>query len=130
MLDLPVVVKRKSGDQPFDKDKIRDSLMKETGLTELIATDIALEVKRFVFINKLKIVTAPLIREITNTFLLSRKLEVQRLKYTRIGMPYADLTSLLNEPYYIQRDSEIIIGEHVIEEYNAVRKLIGECEKE
>lgn len=118
MLDLPVVVKRKSGDQLFNKDKIRDSLMKETGLTKLIATDIALEVKRFVFTNNLKIVTAPLIREICNTFLLSRGLEKHRLLYTRIGIPYFDLQGVL------LYDEKII--KHIEKEYYAVRKLIGE----
>ena len=120
MILIPEVL-HKDKKEPFDRTKITESLIKETELDRKIAEQIAKEVHAFIISNNLKIVTGPLLREISNVFLLSHNLEIHRLKNTRIGLPYYDLQSVL------LYDEKII--EHIEQEYYAVRKLIGECEQ-
>lgn len=125
MLDLPIV-KRKSGDQPYDYQKIVVSLVNETDLNKDNALLIAQYVTRFIMSNNLSIITAPLIREITNVCLLKKGFEKQRLQYTRIGMPYYDFKKT-NKSIMLRNESEIY--EHILQEWEAVGQLIEECDE-
>ena len=123
-IDIPLV-KRKSGDQQFNIENIVKSLAEETNLDEKTSKEIAIDVARFIVSKNLKIVTAPLIREIVNVQLLSRGLEKERLMYTRIGFPFADLTKIVDKMYPDDSCFRTIFN-GVITEYRAVKKLIEE----
>jgi anaerobic ribonucleoside-triphosphate reductase len=81
------VVKKKR----FEPIRIYNSLLKETELSEQDAEKITLDVFRFVTSSNLKILTAPLIRELVSYSLLRFGFEIARLQNTRIGFPYNDL---------------------------------------
>jgi len=61
----------------------------------LKAGQIAQEVEEELSRMKLEYVTAPLIREIANVKLLEHGMELERAKYTRLGMPVFDVTNLI-----------------------------------
>lgn len=119
---LPLVLTRK-GKYQYDPSAIFDSLLKETEISRENASIITEQVTRFLVNAKLKLITAPLIREIVNVHLLKMGLEKCRLQYTRIGMPYNDLENLL-EKKIEGRKILIKILRWVIWEYRAVKKLI------
>ncbi|MFX1288833.1 MAG: hypothetical protein ACFFFY_09805, partial [Promethearchaeota archaeon] len=77
--------------EKFDPNRIYISLLKETELTKQEAEKITLEVFRFITSSNLKILTAPLIRELVSYTLLKFGFEIARLQNTRIGFPYKDL---------------------------------------
>lgn len=79
----------------FDRQKIAESLMRETGVRQKVADDIALEIEEEMANLKLKCVTAPLIREMVNVKLLEHGYESVRMKYTRLGMPVYDIKQLI-----------------------------------
>ena len=82
---------------------------------------------RFIIGSNLKLITAPLIREIVNVELLKLGLEKQRLQYTRIGFPYYDLEKMTNKSFDMNLVQKIF--KHVINEYVEVKKLIENRKK-
>jgi len=83
--------------EPFDAEKIAESLMNETLLDRVHALAVAREVEKELGRTRVGYVTAPLIREIVNVKLLERGLENARARYTRLGMPVHDVKKLLSE---------------------------------
>lgn len=81
----------------FDRFRITESIVKETGLDEQEADRIAFETEKFIKTANLEYISAPLIREIVNVKLLENGYEKERNLYTRIGMPVYDLTTLINK---------------------------------
>ncbi len=81
--------------EPFDRQKIADSLVKETGVRQKVADEIAAAIEEEMANMKLKYVTAPLIRELVNVKLLEHGYESVRMKYTRLGMPVYDIKELI-----------------------------------
>lgn len=86
--------------------------------------DTTKQVVRILIGANLKIITSPIIREITNTVLLQKGLEKIRLEYTRIGFPFFDLTEILKK----KENSSDIITKHVKNEYYNVLDLIKKLE--
>lgn len=81
------------------------------------------QVIRFLISVKLKLITAPLIREVVNVHLLKLGFEKERLHYTIIGLPFHDLQELfktINDEKQIYRK----ILKWVVSEYHAVDELI------
>ena len=118
---LPLVLKS-DGKYRFTPDKISKSLLTETTIDKDNAYKIALDVTKAIIQWKIKTITAPLIREVTCTQLLKHGFEKERLQYTRIGLPYYDINKTMDIG-----DIEIIsdiLDEHIINEYEAVKKLI------
>ena len=113
------IVKKKK----FEPIRIYNSLRKETELSEQDAEKITLDVFRFVTSSNLKILTAPLIRELVSYSLLRFGFEIARLQNTRIGFPYNDLKDKISECDNIAELKEFIYT-WVIEEFNEVKKLI------
>ena len=107
----------------FEPIRIYNSLLRETELSEQDAEKITLDVFRFVTSSNLKILTAPLIRELVSYSLLRFGFEIARLQNTRIGFPYNDLKDKISESNNIAELKEFIYT-WVIEEYNEVKKLI------
>ncbi|AEF96467.1 anaerobic ribonucleoside-triphosphate reductase [Methanotorris igneus] len=81
--------------EPFNKQKIVDALIKETGADVEIAKKIADEVEKIVKKLEIKYLTAPMIREIVNAKLIEHGLEELRHKHTRLGIPIYDITKLI-----------------------------------
>jgi len=119
---LPLVQTR-DGTCIFHPGFIYRSLLRETSLSKDDAHRITEQVIRFLITANLKLITAPLIREVVNAHLLKNGFEKERLQYTRIGLPFYDLKQIFTKP----DDSENVVSKimnWVIKEYYAVDKLI------
>ncbi|MBI5568966.1 MAG: anaerobic ribonucleoside-triphosphate reductase [Desulfomonile tiedjei] len=82
----------------WDRSRIVDALLRETFIDEGTAEDISLEVEHEVRRSGIKVVTAPLIREIVNAKLVERGLEGARRLHTRLGVPLYDVDQLITRP--------------------------------
>ena len=120
-IEIPEVSKASGINQVFEPNRIFSSLIKETTLSNYEASLITEATTRLIVSLNLKFLSGPLIREIVNVQLLQHGFEKARLEYTRIGFPYHDLTELLKQKEYLQK-----IIQHVVNEYEAVKKLIEE----
>lgn len=107
----------------FDPNRIYISLLKETELSEQDAEKITIDVFRFITSSNLKILTAPLIRELVSYTLSKFGFEIARLKNTRIGFPYKDLEEKFAESNDMDELKEFIYT-GVIDEFKEVKKLI------
>ena len=107
----------------FDPNRIYVSLLKETELSEQDAEKVTIDIFRFITSSNLKILTAPLIRELVSYTLSKFGLEIARLKNTRIGFPYKDLEAKIAECQDKDELKEYIYT-GVIYEFNEVKKLI------
>ena len=107
----------------FDANRIYDRLIKETSLSEKDAEKVTMDVFRFIASSNLKILTAPLIRELVSYTLSKFGFEIARLQNTRIGFPYHDLEEKIDE---CQDENELknFIYQGVVTEFNEVKKLI------
>ncbi len=96
----------------FDEKRIRNSLMKETGLSAEKAEEISQEVRSKIVRMGLSFLSAPLIRELVCVTLLEKGLETERTRYTRLGLPVFDVTNMMingdNENANLQHNPETI----------------------
>ncbi|MFW9827019.1 MAG: hypothetical protein ACFFEY_05295 [Candidatus Thorarchaeota archaeon] len=116
-------VHTKNGIYLFHPGFIYQSLLKETNISKIDAKRITEEVLRFLVSANLSLITAPLIREVVNVYLLKNGFEMERLQYTRIGLPVYDLNKIFLE----KLESKEVVSEilnWVIKEYHEVNKLI------
>lgn len=120
---FPEIIDKTLMTKKFDHRRIYESLLEETDLAEDQANHVMIETCRFIVqvSSKIKIMTSPMIREIVNVILLKNGFEKARLKYTRIGLPFHDITHL---------PSTYNITTHVLEEYKNVQDIIIKLEKE
>jgi len=124
---LPLVQTR-NGTCIFHPGFIYRSLLRETNLSKGNAHRITEQVIRFLISANLKLITAPLIREVVNVHLLKNGFEKERLQYTRIGLPFCDLKEIFTDPDKNETAISEIIN-WVIQEYYAVDKLINNEEE-
>lgn len=82
----------------WDRSRIVDALLRETFIDEGTAEDISLEVENNIKRSGIKVITAPLIREMVNAKLLERGLEQDRRLHTRLGVPLFDVEQLITRP--------------------------------
>jgi ribonucleoside-triphosphate reductase (formate) len=82
----------------WNRSKIIDALIRETYIDHDTASEISKEVERMIWKSGVKMVTAPLIRELVNAKLIEKGLENERKKHTRLGMPMYDVDSLILHP--------------------------------
>ncbi len=82
----------------WDTTRIVDALLKETFIDEGTAEQISLEVENDIKRSGIKVITAPLIREMVNAKLLERGLESARRLHTRLGSPLYDVDELITRP--------------------------------
>ncbi|MHA1931429.1 MAG: hypothetical protein ACW96X_02755 [Promethearchaeota archaeon] len=121
---LPLVYTRK-GKSIFVPGFIYQSLLKETDLPKIDAKKVTEHVTRFLISANLKLITAPLIREVVNVHLLKLGFEKARLQYTRIGIPFYDLQRLFNNKKNMGFRSVVVkIIKWIISEFKAVGNLI------
>lgn len=118
---LPNVINSKLEVVKFKPEAIINSLSLETDATRDEANLITLEVIRKIISANLKILTAPLIRELVNATLLSKGFELYRYQYTRLGLPFYDFGKKLESQNISSED----IFNHLKTEYVEVKKLIN-----
>ncbi len=82
----------------WDRQRIVDALIRETYVDIDTAREIAREVEELIATSKIKMITAPLIRELVDTKLIERGLEEARRMHTRLGMPLYDVDQLILHP--------------------------------
>jgi len=82
----------------WDRQRIVDALIRETYVDFDTAKEIAREVEDFIATSKIKMITAPLVRELVDTKLVERGLEQARKMHTRLGMPLYDVDQLILHP--------------------------------
>jgi ribonucleoside-triphosphate reductase len=82
----------------WDRSKIVDALLRETFIDEGAAEEISLEVEDQIRRSGIKVITAPLVRELVNAKLLERGLEGERRLHTRLGVPLYDVDQLITRP--------------------------------
>ncbi len=116
---------------PFNSEKIIKSLIKETGIDKEVAREVAFKVEVEIRHMDLEFLSSPLIREIVNVKLLEKQLETARKRYTRVGLPVADVEKMIfgnhkysNENANLQQNPETVhklIADSVIREYSLLR---------
>jgi ribonucleoside-triphosphate reductase len=82
----------------WDRSKIVDALIRETLIDRDTANEISQEAERLIRASGIKMVTAPLIRELVNAKLIEKGLENARKMHTRLGMPIYDVDNLILHP--------------------------------
>lgn len=112
--------------EPFDRNKIAESLVREAGVPSDLAQKISREAEERLLKLDTKYLTAPLIREFVNALLIERGLEEYRHKLTRLGLPVYDVTQLIKFMSSLSANVEAIrlaAGNRVIEEYTLLNTL-------
>lgn len=120
---IPFILKKNSKKEIFEPNKIYDSLLKETSISEENARKVTDNVVRFLVNINIKLITAPLIREVTNVQLLKLGLEKERLENTRIGFPRYDLAQIYDNNYSWKFKNKLILN-HIDKEFGDVNTLI------
>lgn len=82
----------------WDKSRIYDALVRETDISLDAARIVATEVEKLIAELDLDIVTAPLIRELTNAKLVEYSLAGIRKQHTRLGVPLYDARQIITCP--------------------------------
>jgi len=82
----------------WDKKKIYDALLRETDIHPDAANIIAREVEKLIANLEIDVLTAPLIRELTNAKLIEYGLERVRKQHTRLGVPLYDARKIIISP--------------------------------
>ncbi len=82
----------------WDKSRIFDALMRETDISEDAAAIVSREVEKMIGELQLDVITAPLIRELTNAKLVEYGLAKIRRQHTRLGVPLYDARQIIMSP--------------------------------
>jgi ribonucleoside-triphosphate reductase len=114
----------------FERERIVNSLIKETGLPSKLAESIASDVEEEVKKLGLRFISGALIREIVNSKLLDGGLINEKIKYSRLGVPVFDVEMTISHTKDTN-PSEIvrIFGNSVISEFTLTRILDEESAK-
>lgn len=105
--------------EPFNREKIIISLIKEAGLQSDVAERIAKEVEETLRHLKLDFLTSPLIREMVSVKLLEYGLEEARTSYTRVGLPVFDVALLIegNHPSFLKENTNLQLNPETIHKH-------------
>ncbi|MFW9803845.1 MAG: anaerobic ribonucleoside-triphosphate reductase, partial [Candidatus Thorarchaeota archaeon] len=95
---LPKVRTTSSTLEPFDVDRIIESLIIEAKLSRGDAELVGLKVMDRIAASGIKFLSGPLIREMCNSILAELGFEKERILYTRVGVPMYDLNQLILNP--------------------------------
>jgi len=82
----------------WDRQAIVDALLRETFVDAETAESVALKVEEIINRGRVKVLTAPLIRELVDAQLIERGLEEARRMHTRLGVPIHDVEQMLTVP--------------------------------
>jgi anaerobic ribonucleoside-triphosphate reductase len=94
--DLTLFV-RTSGEEiaRWNRQRIVDALVRETGVASDLAEEISKEVEKQIFSSSIGLLTTALIRELVNARLIERGLEKERRFHGRLGFPLYDVRQLI-----------------------------------
>ncbi len=94
--DIALFVRTSGEDMvKWDRAKIVEALIKETGLAAEMANIIGVEVEKQIRSLNIEIITSPLVRELVDVKLLEYGLEDARRKHTRLGAPMYDVQNII-----------------------------------
>ncbi|WP_400260447.1 anaerobic ribonucleoside-triphosphate reductase [Candidatus Methanomassiliicoccus intestinalis] len=82
----------------WDKSRIYEALIRETTISEDAASIISREVEKMISELNIEMITAPLIRELTNAKLVEYGLSSVRKQHTRLGVPLYDARQIIMCP--------------------------------
>ncbi len=82
----------------WDRHKIVEALVRETGLDRRVAETISMEVEQQIVVSKIQYLTAPLVRELVDAKLIEYGLEQHRRRHTRLGVPLYDGEQIIALP--------------------------------
>ena len=90
--DLALFVRTSSEDlSTWNRQKIVDALVRETYIDVDTADKISVDVEKMIINSEIRVITAPLIRELVNAKLIEKGLEQTRMMHTRVGLPIYDV---------------------------------------
>jgi anaerobic ribonucleoside-triphosphate reductase len=119
---LPKVITSKGNVEVFNPDLIVKSIEKETGLKNGNSKEILKEVVRKIIAGNVRILTAPMIRELVCSVLIERGYEKERLYYTRLGIPFYDFKNLVNSNI-LESEKKEKVYEQIKKEYFDILKI-------
>lgn len=94
---LLVSTETKAEVSPWDRVRITDSLIRETGASKRLAEEITEEVEKRIISSNLQSISTAIIREFIDLELLKRGLERVHKKHANLGMPLYDVDMIINE---------------------------------
>ncbi len=116
----------------WDRSKIVDSLMKETGLDRHLAEEIALDVEDRVDRTSMTTVTTAIIREMVDLELLERGLTVAHRRHSHLGLPMWDVEQIItnankenSNTTHNPESINLTLAETILKEF-ALRKVFSE----
>jgi anaerobic ribonucleoside-triphosphate reductase len=84
--------------EQFDRNKIKEALIREAKVPNDLADEIAKEAEEQLMKAKVSYLTAPLIREVVNSILVLKGYEQYRHNLTRLGLPPFEIQRIIKEP--------------------------------
>lgn len=95
--DLLLLVSSSTGNSvnKWDREKIIEALVRETGITKFLANEIAIEVEKKVFASDLKMISVSLIRELVDNELFMRGYKEKLEKQKIIGMSKYNINKII-----------------------------------
>ncbi|MBS3908911.1 MAG: anaerobic ribonucleoside-triphosphate reductase [Actinobacteria bacterium] len=116
----------------WDKEKITNSLIKETGAGESLASEIADAVERKLFESNFSSITTSIIRELVDLELLQRNLTIMHKKHSHLGLPMFDVEEIINNANNENSNTthnpesiNLTLAETILKEF-ALRKVFSE----
>lgn len=116
----------------WDRSKIADSLVKETGVDRALAEEIALAVEDRIDGTNLLTVTTAIIREFVDLELLERGLTTTLKRHTHLGLPMWDVEQIItnankenSNTTHNPESINLTLAETILKEY-ALRKVFSE----
>ena len=129
---LMVSTTSKSEINIWDKAKIVNSLIKETGAGESLATEIATAVEKKLFESNFSSITTSIIRELVDLELLQRNLTIMHKKHSNLGLPMYDVEEIIknankenSNTTHNPESINLTIAETILKEF-ALRKVFSE----
>lgn len=129
---LLVSTSSKSEINIWDKSKIADSLVKETGASSELASQIADSVEAKIYQSGFGEITTSMIRELIDIELLDRGLSIIHKKHTSLGLPMYDLEQIIlnankenSNTTHNPESINLTIAEAILKEF-ALRKVFSE----
>jgi ribonucleoside-triphosphate reductase (formate) len=98
--DIELLVRRSDDDLAlFDSQRIVDALVRETNLDRELATQISLDVRRFIEKLGPRALSSSLIRGLVDAKLLELGLEEAHRAHTRLGVPFYDVHRIIQSSF-------------------------------
>ena len=101
----------------WNRQKITEALVKETGISNNVADIIARDVEDIVASSKISNPTSSLIRELVNAKLVKYGFEEERKKHSRLGLPVYDAKRIILSDKGNPEEVSLRLGQHVKKEF-------------